>query len=375
MRDLNLENFIKLSHIKGVGFKFLKEFYDRYNTFGEDFERNLSEFLKEKTSPKRAEEILSHLRSEANFRPIFDFLKLHRVEVIPFFDENFPRELLDLGIPIPALYVIGELSADGFSIVGTRKASADGKFRAREFAAGLASAGYTVISGGAEGIDRHAHEGALAVGGRTGVILGEGLYHFVRRNGDFVQRVLKGGGFILSQFDLFTQGARWTFPLRNALIAYFGFYGTLVVEAPERSGALITADYALKLNRPLYSYLNCVHNPTFRGNLNLIKGCKAKLVTEVEELLDNLRGEGDTQTTPEGKGDVQPPEGGGKKSAPPEGRGEIDPLKGLLTEKPRTFDELIALTDLPPEELLERLTLLELEGKVSQEGGFYRWVD
>ena len=365
MRDQNLENFIKLSHIKGIGFKFLKGFYEKYGTFGENFEKNLSEFLKEKTSPQKAEEILSHLRSEANFKPIFDFLKLHKVEVIPLFDDRFPKELLELGIPIPALYVIGELSADGFSIVGTRKASTDGRFRAREFAAALASAGYTVISGGAEGIDRHAHEGALSVGGRTGVILGEGLYHFVRRNKDFVQKVLKNGGFILSQFDLFTQGAKWTFPLRNALIAYFGFYGTMVVEAPERSGALITADYALKLQRPLYTYLSCVHNPTFKGNLNLIKGCKARLVTEADELVELLRG----------VGIKIPPQKVESKNITPESGGEKgDILERFLKEKPRTFDELLALTDLSEDELLEKLTLLELEGKISQEGGFYRWM-
>lgn len=364
MKDRSLENFVKLSHIKGIGFKFLKEFYERYGSFEGDFDKNLEEFLREKFNRERVEEILSKWRSNVWFDRIWRFLKVHQVEVIPFFDNRFPKEVLALGITTPALYVIGQLSLEGFSIVGTRRASAEGRLKARKFAELLASKGFTVISGGAEGIDRSAHEGALSVKGKTGVILGEGLYPFIRRNKSFVERVLKNGGFILSQFNLLTQGAKWTFPQRNGLIAYFGFYGTLVVEAPEKSGALITADYAIKLKRPLFTYLNCVQNPSFRGNLSLVKDCKARLVTEEEELLNLI----------EGQTFKIPLRGTEKENVPVKESSNKDTLEEVLKEKPRTFDELLGLIHLAEDELLERLTFLELEGKVMQEGGFYRWV-
>lgn len=364
MKDRSLKNFVKLSHIKGIGFRFLKEFYERYSSFDGNIDANLEEFLNEKFNREKVEEVLSLWRSKVWFDRIWRFLKTHRVEVIPFFDSRFPNEVLSLGITTPALYVMGQLSVDGFSIVGTRRASAEGRLKARKFAEVVAAKGLAVISGGAEGIDRSAHEGALAVGGKTGVILGEGLYHFIRRNKDFAERVLKNGGFILSQFNLLTQGARWTFPQRNGLIAYFGFYGTLVVEAPQKSGALITADYALKLKRPLFTYLNCVQSVSFRGNLSLVKDCKARLITEEEELLKLL----------EERVSTVPLSGEEGVSAPREEKPGKDTLEEVLKEKPRTFDELLGLTKLSEDKLLERLTFLELEGKVVQDGGFYRWV-
>ncbi len=362
MRERELENFLKLSLVKGVGNKFLREFYNVFGTFGGNFEENLQRFLKEKGSSKRLTEILNQLKAGNGFSELWTFIKRFNVEVIPFYDPRYPRELETLGINAPALYLMGELSKNGFAIVGTRRASAEGKFKTREFAAELAGNGYTVISGGAEGIDRSAHEGALSVGGKTGVILGEGLAIFLKRNGDFARKVLKRGGFILSQFHPLTVGAKWTYPQRNALIAYFGFYGTLIVEAPERSGALITADYALKLKRPLFVYLNCVRNPLYAGNLKLIKECKAKLVTEPGEILSSI-------------GDENPPTGEFKSEGIAAGSGDESRLVEVLRQKPRTFDELVALVGLPEEKLLEQLTLLELDGKVVQEGGFYRWVD
>ncbi len=363
MNDRELKNFLKLSLVKGIGYKFLKEFYDTFSSFGEDFEVNLHKFLKERVSQKRAEEILHLIKDDRNFSPVWGFLQKFRVEVIPFFDPRFPTDLEDLGITFPALYVLGEFNPNGFSIVGTRKASAEGRLKAREFAKALAWEGYIVISGGAEGIDRSAHEGALSVGGKTGVILGEGLAIFLKRNSRFAEKVLKNGGFLISQFPPFTIGAKWTYPLRNSLIAYFGIYGTLIVEAPTKSGALITADYVLKLKRPLYVYLNCVRNPLYGGNLKLLKECKAKLITETGELLKHLDEEKITQF---------PRIGEIPKEKIPK---EDELLQKLLKEKPRTFDELVALSGFSEEDLLEQLTLLELDGKVVQEGGFYRWVD
>lgn len=365
MSDRELKNFLKLSLVRGIGYKFLREFYDTFGSFEGDFLSNLKRFLKEKVSPKRVEEILKLIREDKNFSLVWEFIQQFRVEIIPFFDPRFPTDLEKLGITFPALYVLGELNPNGFSIVGTRKASAEGRLKAREFAKALAGEGYTVISGGAEGIDRNAHEGALSVGGKTGIVLGEGLATFLRRNRLFAERVLKNGGFLISQFPPFTIGAKWTYPLRNSLIAYFGIYGTLIVEAPTKSGALITADYALKLKRPLFVYLNCVKNPLYGGNLKLLKECKAKLITETGEIFQHIKEKGTLQPKSHKRNTV--------KEQSLKGKSE-DILQKLLMEKPRTFDELVALSSFSEEQLLETLTLLELEGKVSLEGGFYRWI-
>ena len=176
---------------------------------------------------------------------------------MPFYDRDFPSELNEY-TNVPALFILGNFDfSKGFSIVGTRKAGVEGKVKAYEFGKELASNGFTVVSGGAEGIDTQAHLGALS-SGKTAVVLGEGLYHYLRRKEVFAKKVLDSGGFIVSQFHPFEKGGKWSFPVRNALIAYFGLYGTLIVEAPKKSGALITADYALKMGRELFVYLNCL---------------------------------------------------------------------------------------------------------------------
>jgi len=345
---LEVKNFLKLATAKGVGFKFLTRFYSEYKTFGGDFEENLKGFLK-KHFPKRVEEIQTHLKREEFFKKLFTFLEKNGVKVIPFFVQEYPKKLLEW--EIPAIYLIGELPERGFSIVGTRKASEEGKKKAREFAKALAQNGFTVISGGASGIDLQSHWGALEGGGKTGIVAGEGIYRFLKNNPALAGKVLKNGGFILSQFSPLTAGARWTFPKRNALIAYFGNYGTLVVEAPEKSGALITADFAHKLGRKVYVYLGCTSNPNYRGCVKLISSCKAKLVLTPHGLLEELTGRPSVE-----KKEISNPK-----------------VETLISERPRTFDELLALTRMEREELISLLTELEMEGKVTYQGGYYIW--
>ena len=349
-----LENFLKLYTVRGIGFKFLKRFYETFGTFGGNLEEKLKLFAeRENLSPKRLEEILKSLEGNREFKLLKEFVKTYRVKVIPFYDEEFPGEVLNLGISFPALFVVGNFDPSrGFSIVGTRNADLDGRVKAFSFGASLASEGYTVISGGAMGIDLQAHKGALSVGGKTGVIVGEGLYTYIKKNRGFAEEVLQKGGFILSQFPPFSGASKWTFPQRNALIAYYGFFGTLVVQAPEKSGALITADYAKRLGRNLYAYIGCTSNPRFGGCVRLVESCDAKLVSSPERLLEFLGFE--------------------KKETPAEGGEDI--LEKLLKERPRTFDELLAKSGLDEAELTEKLLEMELEGKIVQEGGYYKYL-
>jgi DNA processing protein len=351
-----LENFLRLYTIKGIGLKFLQRFYNTFGTFEGNLEEKLKLFAeREKISAERLNEILKLLEENKEFKLLKEFVEKYSVGVIPFYDNNFPKEVLDLGINIPTLFVIGNFDpSNGFSVVGTRNCDLDGRIKAFKFGEALAQSGYTVISGGAIGVDLQAHKGALSVGGKTGVIIGEGLYTYLKRNKKFAEEVLKKDGFILSQFNPFSGASKWTFPQRNALIAYYGFFGTLIVQAPEKSGALITADYALRLKRPLYAYIGCTFNPKFGGCVGLVEEGKARLVSSPERLLEFL-------------GSFE------KKEKPAEGGNNS--LENLLKEKPRTFDELLALSGLSEDWLLEKLTEFELEGKIKLEGGYYSFVD
>jgi DNA processing protein len=347
------EHFLKIYLTEGVGYKFLKRFYETFKTFDGNIDEILTRFgeLQPSLSPK-VEAVRKNLpRAEG----LIETLKEEGIEVIPFYDKRFPSELQRLE-EVAALFVKGNFEPfRGFAIVGTRRASAEGRLKAFEFAAALSKEGFAVISGGAEGIDKAAHEGALSVGGRTGVVLGEGILNFLKSKRRFAEKVLRGGGFLVSQFPPTAKPAKWTFPKRNALIAALSPHGTLVVEAPAKSGALITADYTLRLKRPLFAYIGCTSNPNHLGCVGLVETCRARLTVAPERLIEFLK-------SAEVEINQQPP------------AEEEDLLLTLLAQKPRTFDELLALAGLEEEELIARLTELELEGKISAEGGYYKLI-
>ena len=286
--DRELFNFLNLLSVRGVGYKFLYRFYETYGTFGENFGENLREFLKERLKKtQKVEEILTSLKREEGTKGLIKFLETYRVRVIPFFHPLFPKGL-EGKISASALFVLGDFDFSlGFSVVGTRKASKEGLERAFLFGQSLAERGYLVVSGGAVGIDTQAHKGALKAG-KSALVLGEGLYFFLKRKGRFAREILDSGGFILSQFLPFERGRKWTFPQRDITLAYLGLYGTLVVEAKERGGSLITASWAFKMGRPLYVYLPNEESPNYRGNLKLLGEGKGEPVLSPSGLLKRI---------------------------------------------------------------------------------------
>jgi len=358
-----IRNFLKLYLTKGVGYRFLKEFYNALGTF----EGNLEELLKEFSGLRKLkkEKVKALLVKVKETTPLLvetlKFLDLYGVEVIPFYDSRFPKELNKLQ-PAAALFVYGTFNrTDGFAVVGTRRATKEGKKKSFLFAKELAKSGFLIVSGGAYGIDRSAHEGALSVKGKTALVLGGGIFRFLQKEREFAETIKALGGFVVSQFHPFIKPSKWSFPQRNALIAALSPHGVLVVEAPSKSGALITAEYALKLGRNLYSYLGCTQNPNYKGNIELISSCRAKLVIEPKELLKEL-------STVKGTKIKEPPTGVERNI----NTSEENRLLKLLREKPRTFDELLALGGLSQIELTSQLTELELEGKITQEGGYFK---
>ena len=358
-----IRNFLKLYLTKGIGYKFLNEFYSTLGTF----EGNLEELLKEfaglkKLRKEKLKPLLAKVKETAPLlEEILKLLNLYGVEVIPFYDNRFPKELNKLQ-PAAALFVYGTFNnSKGFAIVGTRRATKEGKEKSFQFASEMAKENFLIVSGGAYGVDRSAHEGALSVNGKTALVLGGGIFRFLQKEKKFAETIRDFGGFVVSQFHPFMEPSKWSFPQRNALIAVLSSYGVLVVEAPSKSGALITAEYALRLGKKLYSYLGCTYNPNYKGNIELISSCRAKLVVDPKELLKEL------STSKEAK--IEEPPTGAKKDI---NTSEENRLLKLLKERPRNFDELLALTGISQMELTSQLTELELEGKITQEGGFFK---
>ena len=195
------------------------------------------------------------------------------VRIVTYFDPEFPPALRELYNPPPVLYVRGDLSYDfpaSLSMVGSRVYSEYGRRTAEQFAYQLASWGFTIFSGGARGIDSIAHKGALAAGGKTMAVFGCGIdVVFPAENRDLFARIAESGA-IISEFPIGTVPEKFNFPARNRLIATLS-RGALIVEAAEKSGALITADLALQNGPEVFAVPGRLTDGQSRGTNRLIQ--------------------------------------------------------------------------------------------------------
>jgi DNA processing protein len=208
-------------------------------------------------------------------------------------DAAYPSRLRDLDRPPDPLWIDGDataLATRTVAIVGTRRMTAYGERVARELASACASAGVVVVSGLAQGIDSAAHRGALDAGGRTVAVLGEGIVLFratVRgRRRPLVPRI-RGSGAVVSQYAPTFCAQPWAFAKRNATIAALAAV-VVVVEAGEISGALITADEARRLGRPLFAVPGPLGSVSSVGTNRLIASGAARAVLDVHALLQPL---------------------------------------------------------------------------------------
>ena len=204
-------------------------------------------------------------------------------------DENYPSLLRQIYDPPYVLYVKGQIKAtDDFSIamVGTRQSTLYGRQVAKKLAGQLAASGVAIISGGARGIDSASHEGALNAGGRTIAVLGTGMdIIYPSENVSLFQRISEQGA-VITQFPFGRKGSKYTFPIRNRIVAGMT-QGTVVVEANRSSGALITANLAGEYGRNVYAVPGRIDSPRSAGCHDLIRD-GAQLCESAEDVLSEF---------------------------------------------------------------------------------------
>ena len=209
-----------------------------------------------------------------------------RVAIIPFTSPYYPKRLLDTSdFPI-LLYIQGSLlkeDARCLAVVGTRQASIYGLEIAKTISRELASAGFTIVSGLARGVDTAAHQGALQ-GGRTCAVLGSGLSRLYPQENTSMAEVIKQQGALISEFSMAAPPNRHHFPQRNRIVSGLSL-GTIVIEAPLKSGAMLTAERAVSQGRPAFALPGRSDQETHRGNHQLIKEGKAKLIENGRDIL------------------------------------------------------------------------------------------
>lgn len=211
------------------------------------------------------------------------------VEILTQADPSYPTGLLETPDPPIVLFVRGEITREdrlAVSIVGTRHATRYGLQQANRFAYALAKAGVVVVSGLARGIDAAAHQGALDAGGRTLAILGSGLANVYPPEHEELSNSIARQGAVISEYNPQAKPKSGMFPQRNRLIAGMSL-GTLVIEAPERSGALITARMAAEQNHEVFALPGPITARASKGCNQLIRD-GAKLVQSVDDILEEL---------------------------------------------------------------------------------------
>jgi len=215
-----------------------------------------------------------------------------KIEIIKKSSQDYPKILKEISNAPKQLYVRGNLPKDhnlNFAIVGTRTASDYGRTLAFKIAKELAELGFNIISGLALGIDTQAHLGALEGKGKTTAVMGSAIDDnsiYPSENLNLVKKIISSGGAVISEYQPGTKSEIWFFPERNRIIAGLS-QGVLVVEAPEKSGALITARLALEQNREVFAIPGSIFSKNSFGTNNLIKS-GAKMVISVDDILEEL---------------------------------------------------------------------------------------
>jgi len=213
-----------------------------------------------------------------------------KISIIKHGDKGYPANLAQIHNPPAALYVNGELLKQdeaAVALVGTRRATYYGMQVCQKLAYELALQGITIVSGMALGIDTAAHKGALKAGGRTIAVLGSGHANiYPRQNINLYKEIAKSGA-VVSEFPNATRPDKWHFPRRNRIISGLSL-GVVVVEAPKKSGALITADFALEQGREVFALPGKISSMTSEGTNHLIKE-GAKLVEDVDDIIEELK--------------------------------------------------------------------------------------
>ena len=278
-------------------------------------------------------------------------------QVVTLESPGYPDLLREIPAAPPLLFYRGQfepIDRWAVAVVGTRRLTAYGRQVTRDLVSGLVRNGITIVSGLARGIDAVAHRTALEEGGRTIAVMASGIDKvYPPEHRDMAREIVGGHGVIVSDYPFGAEPESNHFPARNRLISGLSL-GVVVVEAGEKSGALITSRFALEQNREVFAVPGNIHSPVSVGTNRLIQQ-GGKLVSRVEDILEelNLRMAADQAVA---------------KVVLPE-TAEEAALISQLSSQPLHVDELGRLTGMPISLISSTLTLMELKGMVQQVGG------
>lgn len=284
--------WIWLSLIKGLGAIKKKKLLEIYKTPENIYKLDKDELLKiEGIGEKLADKILNE-RVRASVTKHIEYMQKNKIDIININVESYPQQLKKIYDAPISLYIKGNkeiLNNKALAIVGCREASDYGKKAAKYFAYNLAQNKFNIVSGLAKGVDSYAHLGSLCVEnkkscGKTIAVVGNGLDTiYPSENKELADKIIESGGAIISEYPLGTKPDKMNFPARNRIISGISD-GVIVVEAKERSGTLITVDFALEQGRDVFVVPGNINSINSVGTNDLIKQ-GAKLVTTYKDII------------------------------------------------------------------------------------------
>lgn len=283
----DIENWLTLARADGVGAVGFSRLLEHFGTVDRVLGASVSELMQVNgIGQKKAEQVFTS-RTKFNVKKELDLADKLSVWLLTLADDRYPTLLRRIYDPPAVLYIKGTLSKkDNLSaaIVGSRRCSLYGKEQSSRFAYMLGSAGFTICSGMARGIDTAAHRGALSTGARTIAVQGCGLANRFPRENDKLFEEIAENGACISEVPLEGEPLAENFPPRNRIIAGLSL-GTIVVEAAMRSGALITAREALENNREVMAVPGKIDSPMSKGSNHLLKQ-GATLIESAEDVMN-----------------------------------------------------------------------------------------
>lgn len=361
----SLQAWISLWRVPGVGCKAIHTLLESLGDAKTILNASQQTLTKTGLTTRQAQSIVSQTTDSA--KPDMLWLEQENHHLITFNDERYPTLLREISAAPPLLYVHGNvdlLNDPQIAIVGSRTPTPGGINNAFEFAKHFAKTGLCVTSGLALGIDGEAHKGALADDGVTIAVTATGLDRvYPAKNRELAHQIAERGALI-SENPIGTAPRAQNFPRRNRIISGLSI-GTLVVEAAQRSGSLITADYANEQGRIVFAIPGSIHNPLARGCHKLIRQ-GAKLVETANDVMEDLASQIDLVTL--NSNDQTFSENASDKSSKIERDDENDRLLGAMGYDPVSIDHLVIQTGLTPAALSSMLLVMELQGLIASNG-------
>lgn len=357
--------WIAFSSIEQIDSSFILKLYEYFGNIEQAFQASLNDLKNiDGLSVKKAENFLRY-RDKVDIDNTFTEVETRGINFLTYTDDRYPQMLKQITNPPAVLYYKGKLFDCNLdktlAVVGSRRASTNGREDLRKIISGLSNTDICIISGLAAGIDTVAHTSAIENNLKTIGVIASGFdYTYPASNKTLYQNIENGYGAVISEYYPTFGPVKFRFPQRNRIVSGLS-YGTLVVEASLKSGALITANLTLEQGRELMCVPGLISNPNTQGIYKLLKN-GATLVTESDDILNALNWE-IKDSMPSGQ------------LVLPMLTSEEDLIFKNLEIEEKCVDELLTLTGLRFDDLLMNLTTMELKGIIKQcDGDRYKRV-